>query len=127
MGSLLVITGPPGAGKSTVARIAADHLDPSVLVEGDVFFAFLARGAIAPWLPEANAQNEVVTRVAGGAAGRFAAGGYDTVYDGVLGPWFLSDFLAASGLDHLDYAVLLPPVERCVERGGVPDRPRLHR
>jgi len=48
MGSLLVITGPPGAGKSTVARILAERVEPSVLVEGDSFFAFLARGAIPP-------------------------------------------------------------------------------
>lgn len=52
MGSLLVVTGPPGAGKSSVARILADSFDQSVLVEGDAFFAFLARGAIEPWLPE---------------------------------------------------------------------------
>lgn len=44
----MVVTGPPGAGKSTVARILADRVEPSVLVEGDSFFAFLARGAIPP-------------------------------------------------------------------------------
>ena len=64
-GRLVVISGPPGAGKSTVARLLADRYDPSALVEGDAFFAFLARGAIEPWLPESNEQNEVVTRAAG--------------------------------------------------------------
>lgn len=53
-------------------------------VEGDAFFAFLARGAIEPWLPESKEQNEVVTRAAASAAGRYAAGGYLTVYDGVV-------------------------------------------
>jgi cytidylate kinase len=38
--ALLVITGPPGAGKSTVARVVAHRFEPSVLVEGDAFFAF---------------------------------------------------------------------------------------
>ena len=61
MGSLLAVTGPPGAGKSTVSRILGGRFDPSVVVEGDAFFAFLASGAIPPWLPEANAENEVVT------------------------------------------------------------------
>ena len=32
------------------------------------------------------------------------------------GPWFVDTFLAASGLDALDYAVLLPDVDVCVER-----------
>ena len=114
--SLLVLTGPPGAGKSTVARILVDRLESSVLVDGDSFFAFLARGAIPPWLPESSAQNEIVTQAAAAAAGRYAAGGYMTVYDGVVGPWFLATFAAATGLRQLDYLVLLPSVQRCVER-----------
>ena len=116
MRSLLVVTGPPGAGKSTVAAILAHRDGPSALVAGDAFFAFLARGAILPWLPESKEQNEVVTQAAGAAAGRYAAGGYATVYDGVVGPWFLPTFAAATGLDRLDSVVLLPPVEACVER-----------
>jgi cytidylate kinase len=115
MASLLVITGPPGAGKSTVAASVAKRHDPSVLIEGDAFFAFLDQGAIAPWLPESNAQNEVVTRAAAAAAGRFA-NTYMTVYDGVLGPWFLPTFASETGLDSLHYVILLPSVENCVER-----------
>ncbi|MFL5792310.1 MAG: AAA family ATPase, partial [Actinomycetota bacterium] len=61
MSELLIITGPPGAGKSTVARSVADRFEPSALVEGDAFFGFVARGYIDPWLPESHAQNAVVT------------------------------------------------------------------
>jgi predicted ABC-type ATPase len=116
MASLVVVTGPPGAGKSTVAGVLAGSFERSVLVAGDAFFAFLARGAIDPWLPAAHAQNEVVVRAAAAATGRFVAGGYLTVYDGVLGPWFLADFAAEAALDHLHYVILLPSVERCVDQ-----------
>lgn len=61
-------------------------------------------------------QNEIVTQAAAAAASRYAAGGYTTVYNGVVGPWFVAAFAAATGLKHLDYLVLLPSVERCVER-----------
>ena len=116
MGSLLVVTGPPGAGKSSVARCLADVAPRSVLIEGDAFFGFLARGAIEPWLPASTDQNTVVTEAAASAAGAFATGGYTTVYDGVVGPWFLPTFGAATGLERLDYAILLPAVEVCVHR-----------
>ncbi len=116
MGSLLVITGPPGAGKSTVTERVARRLTPSALVEGDSFFHFLRNGAIDPWLPESDDQNVHVTRAAGAAAGEFARGDIQTVYDGVIGSWFLHEFLMATKLESLDYAVLLPPVEVCVQR-----------
>jgi cytidylate kinase len=76
VGSLLVITGPPGAGKSSVARILADAAKHSVLIEGDAFFGFLASGAIEPWLPASNDQNTIVTKAAASAAGAFATGGF---------------------------------------------------
>lgn len=113
--SLLVVTGPPGVGKSTVSALVADRLPRSVLVEGDAFFAFVRQGFVEPWLPESHEQNQVVIEAAAVATGRLARD-YPTIYDGVVGPWFLGAFLAGTGLHTLDYAVLLPDVEVSVER-----------
>jgi hypothetical protein len=112
--SLLIISGPPGAGKSAVANVLADRFEPSVLVEGDAFFACVRRGFIDPWLPEARDQNDVVLRAAATAAGRYVSGGYDVLYDGVVGPWSIAEFARASGLERVHYAVLLPALDRCV-------------
>jgi len=116
MAELVIVTGPPGAGKSAVASRLVELRSPSVLIEGDEFFRFLREGRIDPWLVESAVQNEIVTESAGAATGRFVTGGYWTVYDGVVGPWFLRRFIAASGLRRVQYIVLLPPVATCVDR-----------
>ncbi len=116
---LLVVTGPPGAGKSTVSALVVAAFETAALVPGDVFFGFRVRGAVAPWLPEAHDQNEVTTRAAAAAAGAFAAGGCPVVYDGMVGPWFLPVFageLARQGVrvaEELHHVVLLPDLARC--------------
>ena len=116
MEQLLVVTGPPGAGKSAVAGMLAQSAEPSALVEGDAFFGFLGIGRIDPWLPESHQQNGVVMSAVGAAIGRFVSNGYFTVLDGVVGLWFLDDVLRAAGLRSADDVILLPDVEVCVER-----------
>ncbi len=116
VGDLLVVTGPPGAGKSTVSRILSHLFEPSALVSGDDFFAFIDQGRVAPWTSEAHHQNEVVIKAAASAAGQLASGGYTVVYDGVVGPWFIDTFLEASTLNSLHYALLLPPEQHCLAR-----------
>lgn len=113
---LVVVTGPPGAGKSTVARALSAQFERSALVVGDDFFGFLDQGYLAPWTAEAHEQNDVVVGAAAAAAGRLVAGGYTVIYDGVIGPWFVPPFITSTGLTSIHYVVLLPPEATCVER-----------
>lgn len=115
-GELIVVSGPPGAGKTTVSTLLADSFDPSVLVAGDEFFGFLCNGRIEPWLPESDRQNTTVIAAAAAACGEFVRGGYTVVYDGVVGPWFIEHFRRGTGLNRLHYALLMPGEDKCVDR-----------
>jgi cytidylate kinase len=112
---LIVITGPPGAGKSSVSEHLANRFEPSALVPGDSFFAMIKQGYILPWLPQSRRQNTVVVEAAAAAAGRLTDICF-VVYDGVLGPWFLPTFVRGTGLPDIHYVILLPPLEVCLER-----------
>ena len=118
MSGLIVVTGPPGAGKTTVAELLSARFELSALVAGDAFFQMVNRGYIEPWIEAAHEQNKVVIAAAAAAAGRLARGGYTVVFDGVIGPWFLDAFLAATGLSEIDYVMLLPPEPICLHRIG---------
>jgi hypothetical protein len=41
---------------------------------------------------------------------------FTVVYDGVIGPWFLETFRAATRAAFLHYAILLPPERVCLDR-----------
>lgn len=97
-GRILILTGPPGTGKSTVAALAAGETswDRSVHIRTDDFYHYLAKGAIPPYLPGSEDQNLVVIRAIVAAAREYLAGGYEVVVDGIVGPWFLDPWIQAA-------------------------------
>ncbi|MET0306657.1 MAG: AAA family ATPase [Solirubrobacterales bacterium] len=116
---VLIITGPPGAGKTTTAAALAARFPRAVHLESDRFFEFIHSDYVEPWKPESAEQNQVVMRIVAEAAAGYAAAGYFTVIDGIVIPgWFLEpvrDALREAGHD-VALAVLRAPMAICVER-----------
>ena len=117
-GQVIVLTGPPGAGKTTVAGLLAAALEPSVHLYADDFWHFIKRGSVPPYLPGAHRQNEIVIGVLAAAAFGYAAGGYQVVCDGIVGPWFLAPFRGQAGATGLPlhYVVLRPDEATALSR-----------
>ena len=117
-GPVLLLTGSPGCGKTTVAPLVADRHEPSACLDLDWFFAKLRRGAIEPWREEAHTQNRVVLHAAAEAVATFAKGGYFTVAEGILYPFMLDLFVrpVRHAASSSNYAVLRAPIRVVQQR-----------
>jgi predicted kinase len=117
-GSVLILTGPPGSGKTTVGRAVAELLDPSVDFESDWYWSIFRRGFIAPWEPASHHQNRTVLAAVAASVSTLAEGGYHVVLNGIIGPWQLDLFLDVFGAAGFDthYTVLRPSFEVALAR-----------
>ena len=88
-GEVVIVSGPPGSGKTTVSAALASGYERGVHLESDWFFRSIRSGFVAPWLPDAHSQNAAAMVAAADAAAAYADAGYSVVWDGIVGPWFL--------------------------------------
>jgi predicted kinase/ketosteroid isomerase-like protein len=128
-GAVLVVSGPPGVGKTSVSRVLARSYDRAVHLEADSFFHFIQAGYVPPWQSESHEQNTFVMGIVADAAAAYAGQGYRTVVEGILAPgWFLGPVLhrlRAAG-HNVSCVILDAPLEVCrarLARRADPDLP----
>jgi len=115
--SIVIVTGAPGTGKTTVASHLARASPHGLHLPADLFFSFPAH-PISPYRPAAREQNTAIMAALAHAAAAFASHGYDVFLEGIVGPWFLP-VLARELLTHghsAEYVVLRAPLETALER-----------
>lgn len=82
---LIIITGPPGAGKSTMSQAVALKLQKTVYLPTDIIRSFFVNGSYVPWdtSPKAKKQHllfeEIVTRM----VEQYIKNGYNVILDGI--------------------------------------------
>jgi predicted kinase len=117
MASIVIVTGAPGTGKTTVASHLARGSPRGLHLPADLFFTFPAH-PISPYRPAARDQNTAVMAALAHAAAAFASHGYEVFLDGIVVPWFLP-LLAREILSHghgAEYVVLRAPLDTALRR-----------
>ena len=115
MGSVIMLSGPVGAGKTTVARELVPQLPGSIsYIEGDTFWSFIAK-------TEKRDHREtfpVIMRAMTAAALPFARSGFDVLIDFSIPPEFLATARKILKEVTLDYVALRPSVAVCEARAA---------
>lgn len=114
---ILILTGPPAAGKSTLGPLIAKGLGRCAVIDVDWVRIMVVQPHIAPWLGEEGmAQLRLGARNACALAHNFADEGYDVIISDVL-----TDETAAiyrmhlASLDH-QIVLLLPSLRESLHR-----------
>jgi adenylylsulfate kinase-like enzyme len=113
MGSVMMLSGPVGAGKTTVARELVSILpDPLSYIEGDTFWSFIKKSNGR----DRRENFRIIMRAMTAAALPLARSGYDVLIDFSIPPEFLKTARIILKDVPLNYVLLRPSLAVCASR-----------
>jgi chloramphenicol 3-O-phosphotransferase len=130
MPEILILTGPPASGKSSVARALADRYDRVAHIEVDTLRHFVTpTGFAKPGQPERTRQLRLGIRNAWTLTANFLAERFAVIIDDVIVDKADLDYYV-EGLKHLGAPVhfvrLMPNLQACLARNAAREEDRMN-